>query len=33
MIKEPVWHYGRRTYGDLPDTTIGRALEETLRQI
>jgi hypothetical protein len=23
--------YGRRSYGDLPDTTIGRALEESLR--
>jgi hypothetical protein len=33
LSKEPVWHYGRRTYCDLPDTTIGRALEETLRAI
>lgn len=31
LQKEPVWHYGRRSYGDLPDTTIGRALEEQLR--
>lgn len=31
LAKEPVWHYGRRSYGDLPDTTIGRALEEYLR--
>ncbi len=31
LQEEPVWHYGRRSYGDLPDTTIGRALEETLR--
>lgn len=33
LSKEPVWHYGRRNYGDLPDTTIGRALEETLRGV
>jgi hypothetical protein len=32
LAKEPVWHYGRRAYGDLPDTTIGRAVEERLRQ-
>lgn len=31
LLKEPVWHYGRRSYSDLPDTTIGRALEERLR--
>lgn len=31
LQKEPVWRYGRRSYGDLPDTTIGRALEESLR--
>ena len=31
LQKEPVWHYGRRNYGELPDTEIGRALEESLR--
>ncbi|MBO4228141.1 hypothetical protein [Bradyrhizobium neotropicale] len=31
LQKEPVWQYGRRSYSDLPDTTIGRALEESLR--
>jgi hypothetical protein len=33
LAKEPVWHFGRRSYGDRPDSTIGRALEEMLRQI
>lgn len=33
LSKEPVWHFGRLSYGDLPDTTIGRALEESLRDI
>jgi len=32
LLTEPVWYFGRRSYGDLPDNTIGRALEETLRQ-
>lgn len=31
LSKEPVWFYGRRSFGDLPDDTIGRALEERLR--
>lgn len=31
LQSEPVWYFGRRRWGDLPDTTIGRAIEETVR--
>jgi hypothetical protein len=33
LSKEPVWQYGRYDYSEIPDTTIGRALEELLREI
>ena len=28
----PVWRYGRLSYGEFPDDTIGQAIEESLRE-
>jgi hypothetical protein len=33
LSSEPVWQYGRYGFCDIPDTTIGRALEEMLREV